>query len=199
MCKNFPPILATIALLVCFNVMLPTAEGAEFLREQRAEALKTVLESPLSQCHTTLTNAFDLELAAFFMFLDEHFLNESFNSSLTNIAISRFAEFRTNIENIHNSLTPAATEAGQLTNVEEIATLETCEGLKEEYIFQGRDKMVEHIKNKQAQKRTMIIVEKYKAINSGLRDMNIQIARMYSFFMAFNNRLPRFVSECVQN
>lgn len=176
-------------------------EWLEYLEPQRREAIKQVIASPFSQCDRTLTTAFDLELGAFFLFLEENFLNESATSSLTNIAISRYAEFKTRLEYIHNSMMddPQITPGFRIVGVEEAAKLAACATLKTEYMNLGRDRMVEHIKNNQAQKRTMIIVEKYKSINNRLADMNIMVARMYGSLMEFRNRLPFFSRECVQN
>ncbi len=176
-------------------------EWFEYLEPQRRDAIKQVIASPLSQCDRTLTIAFDLELGAFFFFLEENFLNESATSSLTNIAISRYAEFKTRIEHIYNNMmsAPEITPGDVLIGIEEAGKLAACATLKNEYINIGKERMVEYIKNNQAQKRTMIIVEKYKAINSRLSDMNIMVARMYGSLMEFKNRLAFFSRECVQN
>ncbi len=176
-------------------------EWLEYLEPQRREAIKQVISSPYSQCDRTLTVSFDLELGAFFLFLEENFLNESATSSLTNIAISRYAEFKMRLEHIYGETAsdPTIAPGDVLTGIEEARMFTSCAKLKDEYINLGKDRMIEHIKNNQAQKRTMIIVEKYKAINNRLADMNIMVARMYGSLMEFKNRLAFFSRECIQN
>ncbi len=178
-------------------------EWIEYFEPERREAIKDVVAAPISECLPKLTVAFDLELAAFFFFLEENFLNESSNTSLTNIAISRYAEFKTRIESIFNSTagieTPEVDAGFFLTRFEEIDMLSACQRLKDEYLKLAKERMMEHIKNNQAQKRSLIIIDKYKSINSGLRDLNIKISRIFGAFSELRDRLPFFSSECIQN
>ncbi len=166
------------------------------------DAEKEVRESLRSKCFDTLTIAYDLELASFFRFLEGHFLNESSNSSLTNIAISRYLEYTTRVNTLFFlaiDQKAGAAITGDQGIIEETSPLLACSALRGEYIQIAKDKMVEHIKNNQARKRSMIIVEKYKAINSGLRDMNMEVAKIYGAFMTFYDKLPWFSKNCVQN
>ena len=55
---------------------------------------------------------------------------------------------------------------------------------------------MEHIRNTSAQKKTTVMIEKYKAINNKLRDLNLAIAQMYGFFGTFKEKLPSFTQYC---
>lgn len=188
-----------IYFMLIFSISTTATQATEFL-EQREEAIQRAIDAPLSQCFETLTFAYDLELTAFFLFLEENFLNKSDNTSLTNIAISRYMEFETRIDRIHQSLTPAGILPGtDIDSVEEIRMLTACRALRDEYKDLGKEKMVDHIKNSQAKKKTMVLVEKYQSINTRLQEMGMHIARMYGYLSSFRDRLPWFTEDCIQN
>lgn len=187
--------------------------------------LKAKLESDISttsmtQCRNVLVPAYDLELVEFLKFLETNFQNKSANSSLTNTAIRRYSEFRLSIRQKFNklqpglSIDPASVSISEVigeglvpftrlgsdfkpTGQEEIAAYQACSKITDSYLDLAKNRMVEQIKTTSAQKRTTIMVEKYKAINTRLRDLNTEISRMYGYFMTFKSKLPGFLQECV--
>ena len=193
----------TLLLFMGFqgHAELSSPEVDKNMRSAINESQKIVKESPRSMCYETLTVAYDLEMANFFLFLEGHFLNKSANTSLTNIAISRFLEYKTRVESLYIlaiDYKPGTTIAPRGV-MDEAGPLLACIKLRDEYVEIGKQKMIQHIQNSQAQKRSMMIVEKYKSINSGLRDMNLEVAKIYGAFMTFNAKLPWFSKQCISN
>ena len=164
----------------------------------------------ISQCTVTLPPKYTEELQSFLSFLDETFKNKSSDSSLTDIAIQRFTEYKRAIKAIFANLGPQAYalidgKAGvdvdktkTISSIAEIDAYSNCQKLTEEYIETGKQQMIDRIKGSATQKSATIMLEKYKAINMKLRELNVEIAKMYAMFMSFANKLPGFLRECVR-
>ena len=153
-------------------------------------------DSPISDCKNTLVPLYDIEAAAFLIFLDENFKNKSSTSSLVNIAIVRYDEYRNNIENIFDTeIAPYSTESLQS---DELLAHAECVEISAAYIDLMKERMVQHIKTTNYQKKTSILLEKYQSINSKLAELNYAIAQMYAYFVTFKNKLPGFLRECIR-
>lgn len=170
----------------------PLPEGFSAIK---ADAEKKLKEGSLSNCYENLVTSYDLELVQFMKFLEGNFQNKSATSSLVNIAISRYSEFKTKLESLFATLNSVASTG---TSNDELTAYVGCAKIKDVYIELAKEKMIEYIKNNQSQKRSSIMVEKYKAINGKLNKLNIEIAKMYSYYMTFKEKLPWFTRECVR-
>jgi hypothetical protein len=172
------------------------------IEELKAGYIEKIGQDPISFCGENLSAAYDIELAEFLEFLEGNFQNKSSNTSLVNIAIARFSEYKKNLNILFNTLNPSAAISGMggitaNTTANELLAYDNCLGLKEFYLDAAKQKMIDHIKTNTAQKKTAIFVEKYQAINSRLRDLNLAIAKMYGFFMTFKEKLPFFIEQCI--
>lgn len=187
-----------LVLLLCNSSTAVFAEmTAEQLEKARQDNAKAISENAISECRKTLTSAYDLEIQAFLEFLEANFQNKSSNSSLTNIAISRYAELKTRMEDLYQLLTPNLPAGSSSAEYQfELAAYETCSDIKTTYIAAAKQKMIEHIRNTSAQKKTTVLLEKYQAINNELRDLNLALAQMYGFFGTFKEKLPSFTQYC---
>lgn len=194
--KKIGIVLTLTACLVAYTlpVFAMTAEEVENLRQQYKEQLA---KDPLSVCQQNIVPAFDLEQIEFFKFLEINFQNKSSDSSLINIAISRYAEHKRNLKDLLAILQPGGTETTALYE-NEVAAYSDCQKTMDEYISLAKEKMIEHVRKNSAQKKTALMVEKYQAINDQLRELNLQIAKMYGLFMTFKEKLPGFLQECIR-
>ncbi len=172
--------------------------------EEELKLLKNTLSSEISSksvtdCQNTLVPVYDLELIEFLKFLETNFQNKSSNDSLTNIAIARYSQYKLKIQENFHALETGVRRLDGFSNVkiDEIDAIQSCSQITDSYLDLGKQRMIEHIKNTNAQKRTTIMLEKYKSINSQLRDLNMHIAKMYGFFMTFKSKLPGFLQECI--
>ncbi len=179
------------------NVGFAIVDNAK-IQEMKDALDKKIGTEPIVNCKDNLFERYDIELVEFLEFIDNNFQNKSANSSLVNIAISRYAEYKITVDNIFASIVPGS-NAGDLTplNKDELQAYSDCSKIKESYLELGKKQMIEHIKNTTAQKRATILSEKYKAINDRLRDLNFSIARMYGYFKTFGEKLPFFVANCI--
>lgn len=166
----------------------------------KAELAARISGEPLSDCRYTLTPLFDIELKEFFDFLEANFQNKSSNSSLMNIAISRFRDFKENLNHYYAELNPSA-DAGDGTENFKAASAAylSCGKIRDEYFSLAKKMMIDHIKSSSAAKKASIMLEKYQAINSRLRDLNMEIAQLYGYFMAFKEKLPGFLQQCLNS
>jgi hypothetical protein len=192
-----------IVVIACLVMIPSTAHAdaeADYLKFK--EDIAPLLQEGLTNksafdCQSTLVNLADLELYHFLMFLDQHFQNKSDNSSLTNIAIARYANYKLALEDNMAKLTPGGKDSTSSNFASEISAYADCKEINDSYIEVGKDKLLERIKNTSAQKKTTIMVEKYKAINDQLRELNLSISKMYGYFKAFSDKLPGFLRECI--
>ena len=159
----------------------------------KEELKSTLIEGGIQSCKKNLSRALDVEFYDFLKFLEVNFQNKSSNSSLANIAIGRYRDYKLNVENLF-----AQIKAVEGTFAQQNAAYLDCIVIKDEYLKLAKSKLLEHIKKNSAQKKTIVLLEKYQAINSKLRDLNVEIAEMYASFMTFKERLPGFLQECIQ-
>ncbi len=152
-----------------------------------------------TNCLEILTPLYDVETLVFLNFLEANFQNKAANDSLTNIAIAKYRGYRNTLQDYYAEMKAKESTARDIQTFDAtFKALQVCEDLTNAYIDLAKQKMIEHIKNTSAQKKTTAYVEKYKSINDGLRDLNFKIAMMYSNFLTFKNKLPGFVcSRCV--
>lgn len=213
--------ICALTLLLNISATVLALDPAEEIAKLKEQLQNDIGTTSITECQNTLVPVYDLELMEFLRFLELNFQNKSANSSLTNIAIQRYSEFKRNIRQNFNSLQPGLTAySDPIPNVsdviaeglvplsrlgsgfkgitqDEIAAYQACAQITDSYLDLAKSRMIEQIKNTNAQKRTTMMVEKYQAINTQLRELNSQIARMYGYFMTFKEKLPGFLQECV--
>lgn len=196
--KHTSTIVAASLILLLQTGILTTyaASSEDEFKEIKATLKEQIGKDPIRLCQQNLVPAYDVELMDFLKFLEANFQNKSSNSSLTNIAISRYAKYKNNIEALFAELRPGVD--GETYDTENQSYIE-CSKISEGYISLAKTKMIEHIKNTNAQKKTTVMLEKYQAINKLLRDLNFRVAEMYGYFMTFKEKLPGFLQECIQN
>lgn len=210
-------------LLVIFlaNFSAPVfALSDEELAEMRVNLRNTIMANNAAYCKKTLEPAFTFETQQFLKFLEQNFQNKSSNSSLVNIAISRYAEYKLSMKewlsyvapgqkNLieetrgavreYESARPIFENYGDETVIDaELAAYSDCKKLMDEQLQSTKDMLITHIKKTTAQKKTAIMQEKYHAINEKLRELNIKIAKVYGYLMAFAKKLSSFTDPCVQ-
>ncbi len=213
--------ICALTLLLNISATVLALDPAEEIAKLKEQLQNDIGTTSITECQNTLVPVYDLELMEFLRFLELNFQNKSANSSLTNIAIQRYSEFKRNIRQNFNSLQPGLTAySDPIPNVsdviaeglvplsrlgsdfkgitqDEIAAYQACAQITDSYLDLAKSRMIEQIKNTNAQKRTTMMVEKYQAINTQLRELNSQISRMYGYFMTFKEKLPGFLQECV--
>lgn len=183
-------------LLSVSNNTFALKTNEEAVKEMKATLDAKIGKDPIANCAQNLFERFDLEVAEFLEFIDLNFQNKSANSSLTDIAISRYVEYKNNINIVFANVVKGAT-AGNLSK-DELDSYLACSKIKDAYLEMAKKQMIDHIKNTTAQKNSTILVEKYQAINDRLRDLNFSIARMYGYFVTFKDKLPFYVDICLK-
>jgi hypothetical protein len=193
--KVMKKFLLTISLF--FLLSLTAFAVDSNFEELKQQLLDQVPTATLTNCSQVLVPLYDIETIEFFEFLDQTFKNKSGTASLTNIAISRYAEYKRKINDIFVGINPGAEVGTQLTQSAEYTALVKCSQITEAYLAFAKSRMIEHIKNNSYQKRTVILLEKYQAIDNRLREFNISLAQTNAFFQTFKNRLPGFLKKCL--
>lgn len=173
----------------------PIGAGASPEQEKiKAELLRKLDNLPVSECKDTLSALMDNELKEFLDFLDQTFQNKSSNSSLTNLAIAKYSEYKTNIDNLFSRIN-VNDEVANIVAANNAYGI--CAGLVDEYYAAGKKILFDHIKQNTSVKTTAILLEKYQAINSKLRDLNMTISQMFGYFSTFKAVFPGFLKQCI--
>lgn len=162
--------------------------------KNKAALIKILESSKMSECQTALAPIYDIEIKQFLEFLDTNFKNKSSTSSLTNIAIARYQDFKENLNNIFAKISINSSDQNYVAAQTAYAL---CANIKNEYFAQAKKMMIDHIKMTVSVKTTTILLEKYQAINNKLRDTNTAISQMYGYFTSFSKMLPSFVEKCL--
>lgn len=200
-----PPLLfklLLIFLLFFSSFSASIAFAAEPLPKELID-LKAALAADLKNsaydtCQSKLVPLYDLEMLTFFKYLEETFENKSANSTMVNLGIVRYTRFKSALNEHFLALKPIV--SSEVKNYDEIFVgYKLCGRIKDTYIVLGKEKLIEHIKKNNIQKKTTMLLEKFKAINQRLRDYNQTIAEVYSGYVALNNKLPGFLRKCITN
>lgn len=163
------------------------------------ELSANISSDAMAHCKENLAPLFDIDTLAFLQFLDTHYENKSSNSSLNNITILKFREYKKSISDRLRSLSPSDIDrSGESLQIySEFDNYRLCEGLAAAYVDLAKQKMFDKVRNSTSQKKATALVEKHEAINNQLRDLLFEVAKMYSYFASFKNKLPGFLSDCV--
>lgn len=163
------------------------------------DTLKNQLsESALSLCNQKLGEIYDIATLQFLKFLEENFQNKSSTSSLVNTAIVRYGQYRDEINDTFSKLAPMPEGyTNDNTYGVNLPSFTACSDMTQQYIKLAQEQLLRHIQNNNAQKRTSMLLEKFQAINNKLRDLNMAVAQLYSYFTTFKNKLAGFLSECI--
>ena len=167
--------------------------------EENQATIDTLTEelryAPIDRCKDFLFTIYDLEIAKFFDQLDTTFKNKSSTSSLINILIIRFTDYKDAL-NGHFANLNFAYSSSNITGSVTTNYIE-CSGITEEYIALGKSHMIDQVKINAMQKKSAIMLEKFQALNEKMTEMNDSTVEFYSFFQTFNNKLFGFIKKCV--
>lgn len=172
-----------------FSAYAEVSSSEEFLKEVK----KSISEASLSDCQGKLVPAYDEETKKFLTFLETNFQNKSSTTSLSNLAIAAYTEYKKTLRSFFYSLAPKSSE----TQTDVFTSYKKCSEVTETYLKLAKERMLMHIRNNSAQKKTTVLLEKFQAIGERLRTLNYAVAEFYSLFLTFKNKLPGFLKECV--
>ncbi len=192
-------IIISLGLILALGIQVSAAEllPAE-LQKLKDELKDNIATTAFRDCKATLVPLYDLEILEFLKFLEVNFQNKSANSTLVNIAIARFTEFKNGIQENFAKLQPKQTEyADSKTYEQAYNAYFACGKITDSYIKLAKEMMIKHVKTNTSQKRTTMILEKYQGISNRLREMNNSLAQMHGFFLTFKNKLPGFLQKCI--
>jgi hypothetical protein len=196
--KSLAVTVLSLFLFISFaDISIAAGDFPEDLIKLKEELKAKIPEKALVNCQESIVLVYDIEILQFINFLDGTFKNKSSTSSLTNLAIARYVEYKKTLEEIYSSLTPSYEDQGVQVYKGQFSMYALCSEITDAYLDLAKEHLKQHIRNNASQKKTSMFVEKYQAIGSKLRDLNIEVAEMYSLFAAFKNKLPFFVKKCL--
>lgn len=202
--KLYKTILPIIIITFLISNVAKADEASKYdeLKEQITplieELAKKVPESSISDCETSLDPLFQMETILFIQFLDTHYSNKASTSSLNDIAIMRFYEYKKKLNYYLNNLSPKTGELIDRNNIiEEYDKYRVCEGLSTAYVQVAKNKMFEHVRTNVYVKKSTMVAESLIPINEEMRELLFSFTKMYSYFLTFKDKLPGFLSDCI--
>jgi hypothetical protein len=144
-------------------------------------------------CTTVLTPTFEWRTLEFAAFLDVHFQSKKNNTYLIDEAITAFREYKKTIMQELGKF-----ETGTFVTYKQAEALDACVRLSEKYISDAKNMLRDHVLTTSRVKEQTALLDKYKTINSKLRDMNSLIGKIVGSFAGFNNKLPAYVKDCLK-
>lgn len=144
-------------------------------------------------CVETMTPFLEWRKLEFSAFLDVHFQSKENTSSLIDGAIEDFLLFKKVVLAELDKF-----KSGDATSEAQLAGLNGCIVLANQTIEEARDKLKEKVLTVGQIKKTTVLLEKYKTINSKLGDMNILIAKIIAAYETIKNKLPGYLRDCVK-
>lgn len=192
-----------IAGLILLVVLFSNSAFAAFPEDEIA-ALKEQLsdqigESDIGVCRETLVPLYDLEMLSFLEFLEANFQNKSSNSSLADLAIARYGQFKRALREHFDQLDANFDLTDAPDKIEQLDSYEACSVLTQSYLDLAKEQMIQHIKDTTASKKATVFSEKYRAINDRLKELHLEVAKMYGMLATFKQKLPGFVKQCLTN
>lgn len=196
--KKFKILISVLII----SIVLPTGSfAADFPSEltNMKKNLETSLKSaPLSQCRQRITPLFDIETLEFLKFLETTFQNKSADTTLVNTAIAKYMSYKRKLNSFFGMVTLNANVVGNYQSTEYVNFVR-CREITDMYVSLAKQKLMDYMRSNSVQKKTTMLVEKYKSIDNKLQDLNVELAQMYGFFATFKNKSPGFLNKCVVN
>jgi len=132
--------------------------------------------------------------ATFAEYLNAHFQSDKLNSELVDQAIDAYKEFRKAVwAELDNY------RSGYYESAEQLQELDACIRLTETSILEAKEMLKNHVNTTTMFKKSTILLDKYKAINKKLAEMNFLIAQIVGAFSTFNNKIQCYISNCLRS
>jgi len=196
--KNFRILISVLII----SLIIPTISFADDFPPELTNMKKnletSLKSSPLSQCRQRITPLFDIDTLEFFKFLETTFQNKSADTTLLNTAIAKYMTYKRRLNLVFGMMTLNANVVGNFQS-DEYVNYVRCREITDAYIDLSKQKLMDYVRSNSVQKKTTMLVEKYKAIDNRLQDLNVELAQMYGFFATFKNKSPGFLNKCVVN
>lgn len=151
-------------------------------------------------CIYELTKFADPEFESYKSFMEDNFKNKSATSSLLNLGIQRYDQFKSAIRGkLELQVGEQLRIAGQAgaTAAAQFPSLARCESKAAEYIDNASKLLQMRAYATSSIKKTSLFVEKYKQINTKLRSLDLDFMRMVINIRTFEEKLPCYLKSCI--
>ena len=170
------------------TVVVPTGDTKQQIDAQVANS-----------CVTALTAYADPVFEKYKIFMEDNFKNKSTTSSLLNLGMQRYDQFKTSITDTYQDLVGQQIELAisQKSSVTDQGVgLNRCNALALQYVDDASKLLKMRAITTSNIKKASIFVEKYKQINGKLRALNLDLMKMVVDISAFQQKLPCYLKSC---
>ncbi|MBD3270860.1 hypothetical protein GF376_05030 [Candidatus Peregrinibacteria bacterium] len=149
-------------------------------------------------CQKELPKYAEKRLADFQEYLEIHFANKSSTSSLLDEAIIAYEEFKNDIYvQLQKYQQPPYINTRDAELIKQGRILFACQQNAEEYIEKASTMLQMRAETTSQIKRSTAFLEKYKQINSKMRDLNLNALKFSVHLTTFDQKLPCYLANCI--
>lgn len=180
-------VLTLACVLICFFGIYLSTFAQENGQNGQAAPKKDI------NCAIEMKPFLKEKSAGFREYLTQHFQNKSTNSSLLNLALERFKEYKADLRKELNKYYP---QAGLPQQTETVESLECYRQMKKEITIM-RNLLEKFYLETSNIKTTSIHMNKLKSINKKLDELYRNTGSMHGKWEALKDKIPCFVSSCL--
>ena len=152
-----------------------------------------------ANCQSELTQYADPEFVKYQVFMEKTFSNKSNTSSLMDLGMQRYDQFKTDIRSQMQLLIgrqlETAYESGAGATAQ-LGGLAGCEQAARDYISNAGKLLQMRAYTTSSIKKASLFVEKYKSINDKLRALDLEFMKMVVNISTFQEKLTCYVKTC---
>lgn len=180
---------AATAIVICFFSLY----FATFAQQNGQNGQTQETETKDINCVTDMKPYIQEKSKEFREYLTQHFQNKSTNSSLLNIALERFKEYKADLNKKLQTYYP---QAGLPQYSETLESLACYQQMNKE-IYMMRNLLEKFYLETSSVKTTSTHMSKLKNINEKLDELNRNVSQMYGKWEALKDKFPCYVTNCL--
>jgi hypothetical protein len=150
-------------------------------------------EQVIQKCTTEMRKFIPTQEQEFLTYLQETFKGEDPNSGKVNEAVDKFNEIKNKISAKYTELIQTSAPSKEL--LETTAMGSNCKILVDNEFIALGEVLKSHALKTTSSKTTTQLLEKYKAINKQLKDMNQNFGRLKGYIDSFNAKMPCYIKK----
>lgn len=154
------------------------------------------VEKPISAADTKCSADFpafaDAQRKDFTNFMTAHFKNQSPNSELLPVALSKMKDYRATLLKKRDSY------ATQQYLGDQVAELSYCSQLVDQQLSIAEQVFESYVQQTAYSKQSTALSLKLSGMNGKLRTLNALLAQLDAYFVTFENKLPGFAKACLK-
>lgn len=179
-----------LKVLTATDVQITDEDTTVFGKSFKSEFDKVFVDGKITDTSCIILDPmFNNYNKEFTEFIDTTFKNKSSTTSLSNIAIAEYYNYKKRLRETCGLFNNYIVGGRKIEDKESYTIIQSCRNLISDYETKASDTMKNHMKENVVQKRATILLEKLKAINGQMSELTMKIGQVYSYIRTFCGKL----------